>query len=97
MRFKDKVVVITGAGSGIGFSTCAIIAREGGTVVGVNINQEGLDNLVEQIRSIGGEVDPQHSNALIEEEVNQVVKHTQKTHGRIDVLVNTVSGREYCN
>ncbi|MBV7334947.1 SDR family oxidoreductase [Chloroflexi bacterium TSY] len=92
MRFKDKVVVITGAGNGIGLSTCTIVASEGGTVVGVDINQKGLDDLVEQIRAVRGKIDTQRSNALVEEEVNQVVEQTRKTYGRIDVLVNAVGG-----
>ncbi len=44
-RFKGKTVVVTGAGSGIGRAAASRIVREGGTVVGVDLNPEGLEEL----------------------------------------------------
>ena len=43
MRFRDKVALISGAGSGIGRATAQMIGAEGGTVVGVDLDQAGVD------------------------------------------------------
>ena len=92
MRFRDKVAIVTGAGSGIGWATCELIASEGGVVVGVDVNWEGLEVLAQQIQEAGGTFDARVSNALIEGDVNAVVAETVTRHGRIDILVNGVGG-----
>ncbi len=53
-RFKDKVVIVTGAGSGIGQATVVRIASEGGTVIGMDMNEAGLQATVEQAAAAGG-------------------------------------------
>jgi NAD(P)-dependent dehydrogenase (short-subunit alcohol dehydrogenase family) len=45
-RFADKTVVVTGAGSGIGRATASRVAREGGSVVAVDVSKERLDDFV---------------------------------------------------
>ena len=46
MRFQGRVALITAAGRGIGRATAEIIGREGGTVVAVEVDKEGLDQVV---------------------------------------------------
>lgn len=97
MRFTNKIALITGAGNGIGFATTEIIAAEGGTVVGVDINQAGLNALSEKINgntitNSGGSFDAHVSNALEEADVTKVVAETMARHGRIDILINAVGG-----
>ncbi|MEE9147944.1 MAG: SDR family NAD(P)-dependent oxidoreductase, partial [Candidatus Tectomicrobia bacterium] len=43
MRFRDKIALITGAGSGIGRATAQIMGEEGGTIVGVDVSQDSLE------------------------------------------------------
>ena len=86
------MAIVTGAGSGIGWATCELIASEGGVVVGVDVNWEGLEVLAQQIQEAGGTFDARVSNALIEGDVNAVVAETVTRHGRIDILVNGVGG-----
>lgn len=86
------MAIVTGAGSGIGWATCELIASEGGVVVGVDVNWEGLEVLAQQIQGAGGTFDARVSNALIEGDVNAVVAETVTRHGRIDILVNGVGG-----
>ena len=54
MRFTDRVAVITASASGIGRATADIIAREGGIVVAVDINDTRLDDTVASLRAAGG-------------------------------------------
>jgi 3-oxoacyl-[acyl-carrier protein] reductase len=54
MRLKDKIALITGAGSGIGEATAKTFAREGATVVVVDLNEDGGNRVVSEIRKAGG-------------------------------------------
>src|SRR2546422_8962155 len=53
MRFKGRIALITAAGRGIGRATAEIIGREGGTVVGVEVDKESRDQVVGVIRAAG--------------------------------------------
>jgi len=89
MRFQGKVALISGAGSGIGRATAGIIGREGGAVVAVDMDQGALDRLIAEIgdRSLGLRAD-----ALDASSVEDTVRRSLDTHGRIDILVNAVGG-----
>ncbi len=50
-RFADRTVIVTGAGSGIGRAVAARIVREGGRVVGVDVNATGLEAVVADLGS----------------------------------------------
>ena len=54
MRLADKVSLITGAASGIGAATARTFAREGAAVMVADINDEGGQRMVDQIRDAGG-------------------------------------------
>ena len=52
MRFKDKVCLVTGAGSGIGRATALAFGREGAKVVVTDINLENARKTVEILRGV---------------------------------------------
>ena len=54
MRFHDKIALIAGAGSGIGRATAQMIGAEGGTVVGVDVDQASVEQIMDGIRRAGG-------------------------------------------
>jgi meso-butanediol dehydrogenase/(S,S)-butanediol dehydrogenase/diacetyl reductase len=88
MRFKDKVVIITGAASGIGAATAARFAKEGALLSLADINMDGL-------AAEAKKVDPDGKRSLLtktdvsdEKQVQALVKATLDRFGRIDVLVN---------
>jgi len=92
MRFRDRIALITAAASGIGRASAEIIAREGGTVVAVDLDQARLNDVVKPMCDAGGAAEGLRADALDPAQVADVVRQTVATHGRIDILVNAVGG-----
>jgi NAD(P)-dependent dehydrogenase (short-subunit alcohol dehydrogenase family) len=92
MRFQGRVALITAAGRGIGRSTAEIIGREGGTVIGVEVDKEALDQVVGAVRTAGGTAHGLVADALDASQVAATVKRVVDEHGRIDILVKAVGG-----
>ncbi len=87
MRFTDKVCIITGGGSGIGKATCLQMAREGGKVTVVDLNDDGNET-VQEIEKAGGEAlfaKTDVSNSL---QVQAAIKAAVDKWGKVDVIVN---------
>jgi NAD(P)-dependent dehydrogenase (short-subunit alcohol dehydrogenase family) len=91
-RFGGKVALISAAGAGIGRATALIVAREGGTVIGVDVEQAALDRLTADVGAAGGRALGLKADALDAASVEGAVRRAVETHGRIDVLVNGVGG-----
>ena len=92
MRFRDKIALISGAGSGIGRATSQIMGAEGGTIVGVDVNRDALEQVLGGIRQSGGQARGLMADALNPAQVQQAVQQTMEEFGRIDILVNAVGG-----
>ncbi|HEY7492264.1 MAG TPA: SDR family NAD(P)-dependent oxidoreductase [Candidatus Tectomicrobia bacterium] len=92
MRFRNNIALISGAGSGIGRATAQIIGAEGGTVVGVDVNREALEQIMSGIRQAGGQARGLVADALHAGQVQQAVQQTLDEFGRVDILVNAVGG-----
>jgi len=92
MRFKDRVALITAAGSGIGRATAEIIAGEAGIVVGVDSDEGRLKTAMDAIRGAGGVAHARRADALDASQVEAVVAGVVRDLGRIDILVNAVGG-----
>lgn len=92
MNLKDKIAIVTGAGSGIGRATAIRLAAEGVKVI-ANYSQsvEGALEVVEKIRNDGGVAIPFRADVSIEHEVQDMVTHTLMLFGKIDFLVNNAS------
>ncbi|MGB0930419.1 MAG: SDR family NAD(P)-dependent oxidoreductase, partial [Chitinophagales bacterium] len=89
MEFQNKVVLITGAGSGIGRVTAHAFAKEGATVVVSDINEEGGKETVAQIASMSNsEAVFIKCNVTKFEEVENLINSTVAQFGRIDVAIN---------
>lgn len=88
MRFQDQVVVVTGAGSGIGRAAAQLLAAEGGRVFVNDIDPSRVDATVGDIRGQGGQAYPLVADVADEAAVRQAVDQVVADVGRIDVLVN---------
>ncbi|GGD33536.1 oxidoreductase [Microbacterium faecale] len=85
---KKKVILITGASSGIGAATARQLAQEGHTVVLGARRQERLDELVSEIESDGGTAAGVSLDVTARHSVQEAVTYAAETFGRLDVLIN---------
>ncbi|WP_026692029.1 3-oxoacyl-[acyl-carrier-protein] reductase [Peribacillus kribbensis] len=88
MRLKDKVAIITGAANGIGKATALKFASEGAKLVVVDLNNEGIDQTVETIKTRGGEVTGLVVDVTKREEVEWLMSKTIDQYGRVDIVIN---------
>ncbi|WP_090933470.1 SDR family NAD(P)-dependent oxidoreductase [Nonomuraea jiangxiensis] len=87
-RFAGKVVLITGATSGIGEATARAFAAEGATVFFCG-RREALGNQVAaSIRAAGGKATFRRADVREEDQVRDFVEACARRHGRIDIAVN---------
>jgi NAD(P)-dependent dehydrogenase (short-subunit alcohol dehydrogenase family) len=87
-RFVDKVVIVTGAGSGIGRASAERIAAEGGSVFCVDVNQQGLDEVVAAITDAGGKAKGQLCDVSDEAQVKACVAACVEQYGSLYALIN---------
>ena len=92
MRFTDQIAIITAAASGIGRATAEIIAREGGVVIAVDLDEGRLDDTVAALRNAGGRAWPKRADVLDPTQVDAVVASVASEFGALDILVNAVGG-----
>ncbi|GAB1155781.1 SDR family oxidoreductase [Paenibacillus illinoisensis] len=85
---KGKVVVVTGASSGIGEATARLLAQQGAHVVIGARRVERLQALATSIRSEGGSVEVQALDVTQLEEMQSIVDLALTRYGRLDVVVN---------
>ena len=88
MKLKDKVVILTGASSGIGEATALRFAEEGAKVVIVARSEDKLNKIVDRASEFPGEIIAIAGDVSKQEDVEKLVNKTIDTYGRIDVLVN---------
>jgi len=87
-NIADKVVVITGASSGIGESTARLLARSGAKVVLGARRTDRIGALVKDITAKGGAALGFQADVTKRSEVEALVQGAIQQHGRIDVIVN---------
>lgn len=87
-RVEGKVVIVTGAASGLGLADAEHLAAEGAKLVLTDINDEAGEALAEKLRAGGAEAIYLHQDVRDEARWEEVVAETEKQFGRLDGLVN---------
>ncbi|NEU30463.1 glucose 1-dehydrogenase [bacterium LRH843] len=94
MRLKEKVILVTGSGSGIGKCTALLFAKEGAKVIINDISEKQGNETVAEIQANGGEAHYLYADVTNAAEVEQMINEALKIYQKIDVLFNNagVSG-----
>ncbi|SNR97372.1 Short-chain dehydrogenase [Belliella buryatensis] len=88
MKFKNKVVIITGATSGIGEACAMAFGQEGAQVVITGRSQVKLDNTLSKLQGAGIACHGVLADAASEADNQRMAEETLKKYGKIDVLIN---------
>jgi len=88
MRLQDKVVIVTGAGAGMGGAVAVAYAREGAKIVAADVDEGLAQATVATIRDAGGEATFMYTDISDASQVKALVDRTVELYGGVDVLYN---------
>lgn len=88
MRLKDKLAIITGAASGMGRAGLDLFAREGATVVAVDVNAERLEAVVAETRSRHPRVHALVADLTLRHQMRSIIHEAAALMGGLDILWN---------
>lgn len=91
MLLKDKVIIVTGGGQGIGRAFALRLAQEGARVAIAEINAEKARAVAAEIKAGGGQALPLPTDVSDPESAGAMARATVEAYGRIDVLVNNAA------
>jgi meso-butanediol dehydrogenase/(S,S)-butanediol dehydrogenase/diacetyl reductase len=94
MRFANKVVLVTGGGSGIGRAVCLAFAREGADVGVADVSVEGAEATAQEVRKAGRKAVALKVDVTDPASVQSMVSQAVSTLGGLHVLVNSAGVRE---
>ncbi len=90
-RFRGKIVVVTGASSGIGRAAAHEFARQGATLVLAARGRQSLEDAAQECRDLGAEAVAVPTDVAEEHQVADLVATTTARYGRIDVFVGNAA------
>jgi thioester reductase-like protein len=85
---EGKIILVTGASSGIGRELALKIGEAGGEVILVSRTREKLDEVAEQVRNVGGTAHVHPADLSDVDDVERMAKEVLDEHERVDILVN---------
>lgn len=88
LNVENKVIVITGASSGIGAATAKLLAKHGARVVLGARRSDRLEAIAQEIRTAGGTAEYQTLDVTQRSQLEAIVQFAQSKFGRVDVLIN---------
>lgn len=90
-RLTGKVAIVTGGGGGIGGATARALAREGASVLVVDVNEDAADAVAAGVRDTGSIAESFRADLSEEHEVEATVAAVVERFGRLDVLHNNAA------
>ncbi len=87
-RFEDRVILVTGAASGIGRASAVRMASEGGRIVCADVQKDGLASVVEEIKQSGGEALAVTCDIGDPKAVTDTMEKTISEYNKLDALCN---------
>src|SRR6185436_4194627 len=88
MRLKDKVALITGAGSGIGRESALRFSAEGANIIVTDVNSVGGKETVALVESEGGQAVFVRADVSVAAEAEAMIRAAEETYGKLDILFN---------
>ena len=95
MRLSGKVAIVTGSASGLGRAMLMLMAREGAAAVVTDINVEGMEKVVKEIKDEGGVAIACKADVTNRSEVQNLMKTAVSEFGQIHILVNNAGIPRY--
>jgi 3-oxoacyl-[acyl-carrier protein] reductase len=87
--FRNKTIIVAGAGSGIGKASAVIFAREGANVVCADIDSDAVERLAEQIRTAKGAALALPTDVTSRPQVERMVSQSIERFGKVQFLFNS--------
>ena len=88
ISYAGQVVIVTGAGSGIGRSAAQLIASRGAKVICIDLNQAGANQCADEINKTGAKAEGATLDISNQSAVMSLISEIEKKHNKIDALVN---------
>ena len=85
---SDRIILVTGASSGIGKSAALELGKAGGTILLVSRSKDKLNEVRRQIELVGGEAHVHSCNLTDTDDLDRMAAEVLEQHGRVDILVN---------
>ncbi|HEU4939618.1 MAG TPA: glucose 1-dehydrogenase [Vicinamibacterales bacterium] len=87
-RLKDKVALITGAGSGIGRESSLLWASEGASIVAVDIDQKAAQHTVDAVKAAGGRAIAVQADVARAQDCERMIATAERECGRLNIIFN---------
>lgn len=88
MSLTGKVVLVTGAGQGIGRAIALRLAEDGADIAVVDLNDQNTDQVADEVRKIGRKATTFKANVAERDQVYAAIDHTEQELGGFDVMIN---------
>ena len=92
ISIKDRIAIVTGASSGIGWGIAKALAAEGAVTVLAARSAEKLQMLAAEIEAGGGRAIVVPTDVTEEKQVDELFARVKERHGRVDILINNAGG-----
>ena len=86
--YRNTIAIITGAASGLGMALCKEISRRGATVIAVDIDRPGVEDLCQTLRTQGGKAQAAAVDVTCYHNIQGIIADTMAQHGRLDLIFN---------